>query len=384
MNDVLSRLKEIANATMFAAEAHDLEMVLERIANVARELAQTRYAALGVPDGNMNAHNNNGTGKNGLRFFKTSGMAPEEIAMLEHYPRGHGLIGAPMRERQVVRMDCMQDDPRSAGFPKNHPQMTSLLGVPIQTGGQLFGVLYLCDKLDGTPFNDHDQLLIETLAGYAGVAIAGAELNQQRNKMQLLEERQRIGMELHDGIIQSLYGIGMQVELLRSDDTVPSSELAPVIDSLNDVIEDIRHYIMDLRQRDSSKMSMRDCIQQIAERLNMTSGIELQVSAPDDAPPFSPAVFESVCLILNEALSNAVRHASASRIDIDVQKRNGNVVIAVADNGRGFDTNAIGNQSGLGLRNMQQRARLYGGSIDIDTAPERGTRLIIDMPTHKY
>jgi signal transduction histidine kinase len=379
MNDVLSRLKEIANAVMFAAEAHDLELVLERIAHSARELAQTRYAALGVPDGKHEI----GDG-NGLRFFKTSGMTRDEIALLDHLPKGHGLIGAPMRERRSTRLDCIQDDPRSVGFPAHHPHMKSLLGVPIQTGGQLFGVLYLCDKIDGTPFNHDDQLLIETLAGYAGVAIAGAELNQQQNRMHLLEERQRIGMELHDGIIQSLYGIGMQVELLRSDDMVPANELSPVIDSLNDVIEDIRRYIMDLRQRGSSKMSMRDYIQHIAERLNMTNHILLEVHAPDEEPPFSPAVFESVCLILNEALSNAVRHADASRIDVEVQQGNGHVKIAVVDNGRGFDTSAVRDHSGLGLRNMRQRARLYGGTVDIETAPYQGTRLIIDMPTHKY
>src|SRR5262249_4215963 len=131
---ILAQLKSIASSVMYAAEASTLEQVLERIAEVSKDLINAKYAALGIPDD-----------KGGLRFFKISGMTPEQVARLDHLPFGKGLIGAIMDDRSSIRLDRMADDPRSAGFCRAHPAMTSLLGVPIQVGQQLFGTLYLCD-----------------------------------------------------------------------------------------------------------------------------------------------------------------------------------------------------------------------------------------------
>lgn len=371
---MMMRLKDIVSAIMYAAEAPELEQVLERIADVSRDLVRSRYAALGIPNG-----------RGGLRFFKTSGMTPEEIEMIDHLPEGHGLIGAIMRERRSIRLKHMRDDVRSAGFPDNHPHMDSLLGVPIQLGQQLFGMLYLTDRMDGLPFDEDDQALIETMAGYAALAIAGAELSQQQKRMKLLEERERIAMELHDGIIQSLYGIGMQVELLRLDAPVKGESLEPVVESLNDVIEDIRKYILNLRSRSDNQMTVRDCFNRICDRLHLPSRMTVLVDAPDEQPPFTPAVFDSICLIANEAVSNAVRHAKADKIKLSAFQENGIFYITVEDNGKGFNTlEMVSNQNGLGLRNMQQRARLYGGHVDIQSRPGQGTRLFIQIPIRTY
>ncbi|MEL6525069.1 MAG: GAF domain-containing protein, partial [Chloroflexota bacterium] len=150
MKDVLKQLKEISGAVMFAAEARDLEDVLERIADAARELIKTKYAALGVPDG-----------RGGLEYFKTSGMTDDEEALISHRPRGNGMIGAIMRERKVIRLNDMTGDPRTSGFPANHPEMNSFLGAPIIVANHLYGMLYLTDKLNGDPFTEEDETLVE-------------------------------------------------------------------------------------------------------------------------------------------------------------------------------------------------------------------------------
>jgi signal transduction histidine kinase len=371
---VLSRLKEIASMVLFAIEANELESILQRIAEVSRELTGTRYVALGVPDG-----------KNGLRYFKTAGMTAEEIAMIDHLPHGHGLIRAPMRERHIIRLSRIQDDPRSVGFPANHPEMTSLLGVPVQMGQQLFGVLYLCDKTNGELFNDEDEALVETIAVYAALAIASAEMNQSRNRLALLEERERIGMELHDGVIQSLYGIGMQVELLRLNGNQSEMEtLTPVVDALNDVIEDIRNYILELKARGDNQLTIYNCLQQMLLRLHLPPTLSVQVDAPDTRPPFSPAIFESICLIVNEALSNAIRHAHAKILCITAKHDRVWFSVIVEDDGQGFRIEQVQDTGGLGLQHMQRRARLYGGSVDVDTAPGKGTLLTIKIPIRAY
>jgi len=373
INIVLDRLKEIASAVLYATEGSDLEAVLERIAEVAKEMASTKYAALGVP---------NGAG--GLRYFKTAGMTDEQIALIDHLPKGHGLIGSIMRERETLCLADMSKDKRSVGFPPNHPPMTSLLGVPIKLGSQLFGVLYLCDKVDGTPFTDVDQMLVETLASYAALAISGAALNEQHSRLRLLEERERIGMELHDGVIQSLYGIGMHVELLRLGGNIRVDDMQPLVDSLNEVIEDIRAYISQLRSRTDRKLTLRDCFLRVVERLNLSDKLDVAIEVEEMKLPFTPAVMESICLIINEAVSNAARHAEATHLHLSARSDGGHLLIQIGDNGKGFSVEEAHHENGLGLRNMQRRARLYGGEVLIDSRPFGGTRLTIRVPLRAY
>lgn len=366
---ILSQLKEIASAVMYAAEGATLELVLERIAQVARQLVNARYAALGVPDG-----------KGGLRFFKIAGMTSEQVARLDHLPLGKGLIGAIMDERSTLRLERMTDDSRSAGFCRAHPPMTSLLGVPIQVGQQLFGTLYLCDRDDGQPFSEQDAWLVETIAGYAALAIAGSELNEQQQRLQLLEERERIGMELHDGVIQSLYAIGMNLDLMRLTGETQSGEIGTVIHNLNDVIEDIRRYIMNLQRRDSHRKTIREWLQEVLDRLHFPKTITITLDAPDLPPRFTPATFEAICQMANEALSNAIRHAEATTIQVQAKREPRQFRIDILDNGKGFDSHGLDNNHGLGLRNVRQRAALHGGRVEIESAPGAGTRLTIIVP----
>jgi signal transduction histidine kinase len=366
---ILAQLKDIASAVMYAAEGTSLEQVLERIAEVSKDLVNAKYAALGVPDG-----------KGGLRFFKVSGMTPEQVARLDHLPVGKGLIGAIMHDRSTIRLEEMADDPRSAGFCRAHPKMTSLLGVPIQVKQQLFGTLYLCDRVDGQPFSEDDAWLVETLAGYAALAIAGMQLNEQQQRLTLLEERERIGMDLHDGVIQSLYAMGMRLDLMRLSGDVQTEAIPDVIDNLNEVIEDIRRYIMNLQRKDAPQKTIRELLQEIISRFSTSESLSIELDAPELPPRFTPATFEAITQMVNEAVSNAVRHAEANVVRVSADRQERELVITVADNGKGFDPEHLEYHDGLGLRNMQQRAALHGGHIEIDTAPNEGTRLTIRVP----
>lgn len=364
---ILNSLKDIASSVMYAAKGGTVEQVLERIAQVSSELVGARYGALGVPDG-----------KGGLKYFKVAGMTAEQIRHIQHLPLGKGLLGVVMNERHPLRLERMTDDPRSTGFCAAHPMMTSFLGVPIQAAAQLFGILYLCDRIDGQPFSEQDQWLAETMAGYAALAIAGAQLSEQQSRMNILEERERIGMELHDGVIQSLYAIGMHLDLMRTSDQIQASDLKPTINNLNAVIEDIRRYILNLSANNVKTIYI--CIRDLLERLHIPSSVRVEIDAPDQPPPFRPATFEAICQIANEALSNAVRHANAKTIKVSTHEDLNLFQIIITDDGQGFDLEQMGKHEGLGLHNIQQRAYLYGGHVLIETAPGSGTRLTITIP----
>jgi signal transduction histidine kinase len=367
---LLARLKDIAAAAISAAEAGTLEQVLERIARVSGELVNARYTALGIPDE-----------KGGLKYFKVAGLSSEQIRRIAHLPVGRGLLGAIMQERKAVRLERMQEDPRSGGFCAQHPPMTSLLGVPIQLGERLFGLLYLCDRMDGQPFSEQDQWVIETMAGYAALAIVGSQLSEQQSQLTLLKERERVGMELHDGVIQSLYAIGMHLDLLSTAPDRPIAELKPVIHDLNAVIEDIRRYILDLKTSSYRQRTIYESLREVVARLHVPDTVTVEIQAPDIPPPLSPLAFEAVCQMAQEAISNTLRHANASHINISTSQDESAFQVVIADDGQGFDLGDTSKRAGLGLRNIQQRALLSGGQVHIDTAPGRGTRLTITVPT---
>ena len=353
---LLSYLKPITSLVMYAAEAETLDEVLERIAEASRQLVRAHYAAMGVPDG-----------KGGLEYFMFTGMEPAQAHAIGNLPQGRGLLGAIMTEREPIRLEHIKDDPRSIGFPPNHPDMDRFLSVPIIVGELLFGMLYLTDRFDSSPFTEHDQWLIETMAGYAALAIAGARLREQRQRITLLEERGRISMELHDGVIQSLYAIGMQVQLMGVTQKTQPHDLVPIMDSLNCVIEDIRGYIQNLNTRNSQNKSISACLEEIVSHLHIPQQLKVEINAPEQDMPFLPTTYEALCQMANEAISNVIRHADATLIRLSVQQRNGIFELTIEDNGRGFALDGSEPGSGLGLRNIQQRARLHGGSVEIDS-----------------
>jgi signal transduction histidine kinase len=146
----------------------ELDTLLQRIVDSARELVGCRYAALGV------------LGRDGyIVRFPTSGLSATEREQIGALPRGHGLLGVMLRAGRSLRIPDMSKDPRRSGFPPNHPPMTSLLGVPIFVQGQLMGDVYLTDKIGGPEFSEEDEWLVQLLATHASTALTNAQLHEQ-------------------------------------------------------------------------------------------------------------------------------------------------------------------------------------------------------------
>jgi len=366
----LHDLRAIASIVMRAAEADTVEEVLQRISDASRGLIGAKYAALGVPDG-----------EGGLKHFKVSGIAHDDIVRIEHPPVGKGLLGVIMNERITLMMDAdeMAHDHRRSGFPKGHPDMHTLLGMPVQAAGELFGMLYLSDRQDGQPFTMRDRWLLETLAGYAALAIAGTQLRENQRKLTIFEERERIGMALHDGVIQSLYAVGMQLELVRNG-VMGADGVKPAIDGLNDIIEDIRDYIMDLKTAGQHECSVREHIERIITRMYIPQGLTISIDTPDTLPPLNEQAWDSLCMVMREALSNVVRHAGADYLTIRCEQSDNAYSLMVRDNGNGFNTDEIGRKQGLGLQNMLARVQHLNGTLSLESNPGEGTALLINVP----
>ncbi|MET9650531.1 GAF domain-containing protein [Streptomyces sp. NPDC006460] len=165
--ELTARVPQLLEAMRSVGTGLELHSTLDRICETAAELADARYAAIGVVDEEGD----------GLSDFVTHGVDEDTARRIGRRPDGHaGLLGALIREPQTIRLADLSSDPRAAGFPPGHPPMRTFLGVPIRVQGEIFGNLYLSEKHDGGEFNDYDLHMVRVLATEAGIAIGNARL----------------------------------------------------------------------------------------------------------------------------------------------------------------------------------------------------------------
>jgi signal transduction histidine kinase len=320
-----------------------------------------------------------------IRKFITSGISDEARRSIGSPPEGHGLLGVLMHEGGSLRLDDLKSDRRSAGFPGNHPPMTSLLGVPVFSGGSLIGNLYLTDKLDGAPFDERDEEMLRLLSSQAAVAIHNARLHDRLESLARLEERERIAMDLHDGVIQSIYATTLRLEDVSGSLSAEDSGLQPAvesaIDDLGQVIKDIRSYIFDLRPQVSEVKDLPHAIQQLANNLRVNSLIPVTVEISEPLTGIStPEQALGIFHITQEALSNISKHAKATSASIRLISRERDVVLDIADNGVGFAVDDEGSTAKHGMRNMRDRARSLGAEWEVSSYPRGGTTITVRIP----
>jgi signal transduction histidine kinase len=367
------QLATINKAVMAIVSELSLDKVLKQIVDSACELVGAQYGALGVA--NANGY---------LDIFVYSGMTAEQAAGIPHLPQGLGLLGAIVREKRSIRLPKISDDPRSVGFPEGHPPMSSFLGVPIVSGKETLGNLYLTNKRDGESFTPDDQENVEMLAAHAAVAIQNARLYEQVGRLAILEERTRIGMDLHDGIIQSIYAVGLTLESTRLalPETAEEADmlLGHAIDALNNTIRDIRNFILDLRPH-RFRGDLKEGLARLAREFQANTMVQAVFDMPDEALDGIPTpVARAVFLTAQEAMANVARHAKASEVVLRLEQQKTAVTLTVSDNGRGFDLQAQDQATGHGLANMRMRAEELRGRFSIDTGPDQGTTLTIQFP----
>ncbi|MHB1091239.1 MAG: GAF domain-containing protein, partial [Ilumatobacteraceae bacterium] len=182
VEDVNIRMASLVNLGLALGQELSLDALLIKIVESARSVIGARYAALGVLDATHT----------GLAKFVTAGLSPEERAAIGEWPEGRGLLGAIIHDPQILRLEHLADDPRSVGFPPNHPPMDSFLGAPIVIHGEVFGNLYLTDKVDGS-FTAEDEQVLLSLVMQASVAVENVRrYGVERERANMLADAQEI------------------------------------------------------------------------------------------------------------------------------------------------------------------------------------------------
>jgi signal transduction histidine kinase len=506
-------LRRLLDAGRSVVSEVDTEAILDRVLMTAAEVTGARYAALGVLDED----------RSGLARLLSHGLSPEIRARLGQPPRGHGLVGALITDPRPLRLDSIADDPRSVGFPSDHPGMRTFLGVPILIGDEAWGNLYLCDKHGGEPFTaddeaavvalaewaaialenarllesserrsvelqravhrleassaiaralggetdldrilelivdrgrglidargllillrrsgglvvaarsgqvpadigrgdavpdalgladdgatlvplayrgqslgilvifgggagDEDQLMLQSFAASAATAVATArtvEEQRLRDAMRAAEEeRKRWARELHDETLQGLGGLRMLLTAATrgSDPDRLREGVTSAIRQLEGEIDALRGLIRELRPAALDELGPAAAIEGLASRLSERSGIAVTALVRLADERYAPEVETALYRIVQEAVTNAVRHSGAQRVTIDVSGHAGTLEIRVCDDGQGFDP--AGTRDGFGLIGMRERVALLNGELAIASSPD-GTTITALVP----
>jgi signal transduction histidine kinase len=358
------RLHALIDAILLIEVDADLNELLSIIVETASKLVGAHYGALGVVTADGRA----------LSRFITYGVPEMVRTEIGPDPHGHGVLGETIRAAEPLRIDDLSTHRGFEGFPTNHPPMTRFLGVPVRTGdGHVFGNLYLCDRIDEEPFDEQDELVVEAFGRAAGLVIDQATLRSHLRELTLSEERERLARDLHDTVIQRLFGVGLALQMTMTsamDDDV-RDRINSALDELDTTIHEIRTTIFEIDREDVGDGSLTKRIELLTDEVAARLGITLDLRiAPDIDTLVGPNCAHHAVQALREMLSNVVRHSEASHATVSVEVEGNHVVLTVNDNGVGFVA-PVG--PGMGLRNLTSRARELGGECVVDSAPARGT-----------
>ncbi len=359
-----ARLHALIDAMLLIETDADLTDLLGLIVTAASQLVGARYGALGVVGGDRAS----------LSRFVTYGVDEGVSSLIGATPHGHGVLGETIVGAAPVRVADLAHYPGSAGFPTHHPVMRSFLGVPILAGdGRVFGNLYLTDREDGVPFDEEDEALVSSFGRAAGLVIDQANLRAHLRELILSEERERLARDLHDTVIQRLFGVGLALQITLGSEIDPADRdrINRALDELDGTIQEIRTTIFEIDQDDVDGETLLVRLAAMSDEVATRLGIKVDLDLPDQsALEASAHCARHTLRALREILSNIARHARASEANVALAVEGPLLVLRVHDNGVGFHA-PVG--PGRGLRNLRGRARELGGDCTIESTPGTGT-----------
>ena len=297
------------------------------------------------------------------------------------YKFGEGVIGKTAQSNQVTILNCSDTREEKENLCDQFYQVACF---PLMSQRGTVGVLSVAVR-DPEPLEELEIQFLTAISAWVGTVIDNIRLSIQQRRLAVLEERERIGMDLHDGIIQSIYGVGLTLEhvrlLLKDDPASAPERIDQAINGLNNTIRDIRAYILDLRPRQLHEENLLHGIQRLANefRVNTLVEVTLRGSVEDlQGLPDQQAI--ALFHICQESLANIAKHAHAHKVQLSVWTSVDRALMEVVDDGRGFNLDKIKLTLGHGLANMQTRAHNTGGDVEITSEPGTGTTILAWVP----
>jgi two-component system, NarL family, sensor histidine kinase DevS len=322
--------------------------------------------------------------KTTLRMMLHRGQAAEAFWTRNTFRVGEGYPGIVAQTGRPLISSVQPNDPNFLREEVVKAGFHQVLSIPLVSGERVMGVMSIATH-SKSHFEDRNVQMLSAVGAWAGLSIENARLHVNARRLAVLEERNRIGMDLHDGIIQSIYGVGLALEGTKhvvDEDTVEAkAKIDHAINGLNQAIRDLRAYILDLRPRQLGTDGLMSGIKRlIAEyRANTFSEVHFMPSE-SDMKELTQTQSMTLFHICQEALANAAKHAKAKVVQISLWTTDDRALMEIHDDGKGFNIDEMSSFIGHGLANMQTRARSSGGDIDITSVVNEGTTVFVWVP----
>jgi signal transduction histidine kinase len=365
-----AKLRRLMGAVLMIEADVELPILLRHLVEEACSLVDARYGALGVLNESRTA----------LEQFLTVGLSDADEEAIGARPTGRGVLGVLITDPAPLRLRELSTHPDRYGFPAGHPLMGSFLGVPVRVRSEVYGNLYLTDKIGAEDFSDEDEALAEALAKAAGIAIENTRLHERVRVLSVLDDRDRIARDLHDRVIQRVFAVGISLQgalrLPERDQIVERVNRA--VDELDATVTEIRTAIFELGENPLSGGFRRSTVE-LAREACASFGIRPDVTFRGPVENAIPQqVADHLLAVLREALTNVGKHAGATSCSVTISVDD-DASLEVCDNGKGIAVPRAEN-SGMGLGNLRNRAEKLGGSFVVEAMADGGTRLLWRAP----
>ncbi|MGD8398302.1 MAG: GAF domain-containing protein [Anaerolineae bacterium] len=380
-----ARQLQIERAVLQVAEEVTTELELDRVLPKIMEIA---VSVTGTEGGVVALLDE----ERGVITYPYLHRLPPDLADVT-VAKGEGLSGEVMTTGHPTVIDNYQTYPR--GVPAfAEAGLTSVAVVPIISGDRTFGALSVMSLNALKSFSDREVSILTAIGRQAGIAIENAYLYENMRfyahkiTQAQEEERKRIARELHDDTIQSLIALSRRMEALLTSDDRLSASVTRRIEELQhatlDVIQQVRRFSQDLRPSILDDLGLLPTLKEMTIELNRQDGLTAEFRAFGQERRLSTDVELTLFRIAQEALNNVRRHAAASHVVLTVEVSDSAMRMMIEDDGKGFKPPTLidhpASAGKLGLIGMQERARLLGGMLAVDSAPGQGTKVVVNVP----
>jgi signal transduction histidine kinase len=362
------RLEAVRDVTERLLEGAETDSVLQAVASWARELTGASLATIATPADNDT-----------LVISAASGDRATSLLDMR-FPVAESISGEVIRSRKTVIVDEAAGDARAWQPMFEAGGIGAAVFVPLGGESAVVGTLAVANEVGGSAFTREDIEAVEAFAGQAAVAIEYGRARRELQRLALLEDRERIAKELHDGVIQALFavGMGLQGAAMMSRDADLRQRIDDAVNEIDRAIRDLRNYIFGLRPGILADRQLAEALQGLVEDFTEKTGI---VGVADIDAEVAQAMTDraaDLVQLTREGLSNVGRHSHATTCRVSLRREDERAVLEIDDDGQGFDRAAV-TGDGQGLRNLQERAAAAGGGVELRSLPGEGTTVRVSF-----
>ena len=380
---------EVVNRTKELAALNDVAAVVSRSLDLQRVLTNALEKTLEIMEIEAGLIYLLQEGDEILTIAAYKGFDAQFVSEIDKLQVGEGFSGRVVQSGEPLIVPELAFDPRLTRSVVSESDFNSLAVVPLVSRAKVLGTLAVIAR-GQRDFSEQDIKLLTSIGDQIGVAVENAQLYDQAQQAAVMEERRRLARELHDSVTQSLHGSTLMAEAAQriaasGDLERTRGYLTRLGEISQQALKEMRLLVYELRPLALAEISLTEALQQRMDAVERRAGVEVQLVA-DDAIDLPDPIEEALYRIAQEALNNALRHASPTSVIVSItvigEPPKQQVILEVSDDGAGFDTSAFGDQGGIGLESMKERAENLGGNLVVHSSPGEGTQVKTTIDFH--